>query len=186
MTIDELVEAALAGDSKAEQELARRLDVVLRAALRPQWQKADREDLVQSTLEVTFRKLKQFKPQGPNSFIKWVRGIAHLHIKKKLDRLALTTRHKGKVAGLNPTPDRGLSSILMLANGMDLLSRELERLTDVQRQAIMDFLAREFGGTAKVDHAALQRALSKLRTRLRQAMANPLPSLTKHNAPEST
>jgi DNA-directed RNA polymerase specialized sigma24 family protein len=189
MTLDELIVAALAGGSRAErkraeQELARRLNVALRAHFRSQWrQHADVDDLVQDTLMMIFATKKGFQGH-PKAFLKWVYTIARNKTKEKLHQLGRSKRLGEKLAGRDPTPERGLSSFIMLAQRTDLLVRAMGHLTEAQQQAVDDYLARQFGEKRTIDHATLQRAWVNLRKLLESAMADP-PALTMQATPHT-
>jgi DNA-directed RNA polymerase specialized sigma24 family protein len=182
MTLDELVAATLAKDPKAKEELALRLYVALRASFRGQG--ADLDDLIQNTLEVVFRKLHRFEPQGPNAFERWVYGIAYLESKTKKrdhDRFASL---KSKVAAVEQTFERGVSSFIRLVEYADLLERGIEQLSEVQQRAVAAFFDRQLGGTARLDHAAFGRACTKLRAFFENALADP-PLLSEQAVPST-
>jgi DNA-directed RNA polymerase specialized sigma24 family protein len=75
MSLDELLAATRAGDSKAREMLAGALYDVLRPRFRRSFSNAEAEDLVQSTLILIFRWLDE-NPEPPRSLESLVKAMA--------------------------------------------------------------------------------------------------------------
>jgi len=177
MKLDELVQAALAGNREALEQLARRLDTVLRRYFMARVARDVADDLAQSTFVAMLENMDRFEPRGENTFVRWVYGIARNVSSAEHRANTKAARRRGKLAKLAKTPARGLSSFIMLMESVELLDQEIEQLTVAQQQAVAGFLRKERGGALSPNHCAvtLHRARNKLRRGLTERMTTPEP-----------
>lgn len=141
MKIVELFEALRRGQSGSEQLLARALGRDLRCYFAARCKETDAEDLVQSTLEVIWRKLPEFEPQHPDSFRRWVLAIAAREAKSACNRRRRELELGGDLPGTPAALDRRQSSELLWRERAELVRAELEELDDRHRRALEHELA---------------------------------------------
>jgi len=192
MNLDELARAALAGDLRAKDELARYLDSGLRRYFCARWATDVADDLVQRTFVAMLESSAQFEPRGENAFVRWVYGIAKMQNRAKRRVDAIAAVRAKKLAMVAKTPARGLSSFIMLMESVDMLDQQIEQLTAAQQQAVAGFLRKQRGGALGPNHSAvrLYRARQKLRRGLAASMTTPErapePAPARVNTPPAT
>jgi DNA-directed RNA polymerase specialized sigma24 family protein len=178
MDIEELAEAALAGDPRATQEFSRRLGEQLRRRFRARWQDDVADDLAQKTLTVMVEKMADFEPRNGKAFMAWVYKIGRYELFKWPQAVARTKEKQLALArGKVDQRPRNVSSLFMLAEFAEIFDEALATLTEAQRRAVRAAFAEELGEEPEpYSRATLRRALALLRDRLAKRMATPRPS----------
>ena len=163
MDLDELATTA-SGDPIAAQRLflhARdELDRYLRRYFWPLGDELD--DVLQNTLAVLHRKLAQFVPNGPRSFVRWARGMARFEAKeamrKRRRRGDLQVRAAARTVG---SPGTGLSSRILKRQRLALVREQVGSLSPSHRRVLEDELA---GGDAEAYAERERLAVATVRT----------------------
>jgi DNA-directed RNA polymerase specialized sigma24 family protein len=173
--LEHLARAALANDDRAREVLAQHLSVGLRRYFRASWGEDIADDLAQRTLVVMLEKMGGFEPRGEHAFVHWVYAIAHRETLTRLRILKQTERLASALAKVDAAPARRLSSLVLMIECFEMAEEELVHLTEAQRLAISNFLAKARGeepGPAQT-RPVLQRALTQLGRRVRERMSTP-------------
>ncbi|MFO7561586.1 MAG: hypothetical protein R6X02_02985 [Enhygromyxa sp.] len=136
MDLDELVAAAQAGDKRALQALLRRLPVALRPCFGADFDRADIDDLIQTTSLVILQKLHKFEPLPGKPFIRWARGIARLEVHKERGTRRRCQRLKEQASRLPPPPTTSLNSRMDRAANVKLVHAAIGKLNSPLRRVV--------------------------------------------------
>jgi RNA polymerase sigma factor (sigma-70 family) len=136
MALDELVLAVQGGESRAWNELGRRLIAELGPYFRRKFGEVDGNDLTQSTLLIIARKLPQYEVEPGKPFIHWVRAIARREAQEAFRQQQRRARLAVEMAEIVPTPSTNLNSRLVWAERRELVAEAIGKLDSAHRRVI--------------------------------------------------
>lgn len=141
-----LLRQAAAGDEEAANELARRYESVVRAAIRPRLgpelrARLDTEDILQSTLTASLEDLARLDYRGEKAFLGWLCRVAEHRVLDAARRHRAARRDLRRERPLAPgddLPGRGTSPSQAAVRGERArgLHEAVSRLPDEERRVV--------------------------------------------------
>ena len=171
----ELVECALRGDRAAFDSVCREYQARLLATIRRMLGRASREriepeDILQDAFATAWASRAEFVWQGPDSFLRWLEGIARhraLHLsRRELRRAQLLELHRPDEEQVSPSRGaRRVERFERLKAAVDSLPpqyRDVLRLARLEGRSVRE-IAEDLGKTESAVKNLLLRAMKRLR-----------------------
>ena len=188
--LSELLAAAKAGDSSANNQLAIYSRNFIRALSKGQLgsklrRKIDSSDIIQNTQVEVFRSIENVRAEDTNGFFRYVRGVWNRVFNREIRDYHRQKRDLAKEVvdedGVEPLADSALSPSRVMERDelISMCTKALETLTEVERITILrkdaegvslESIGRELGVSSKVVVRHLKQARRKLRFEMEQVL----------------
>jgi RNA polymerase sigma factor (sigma-70 family) len=180
MGIEQLVEAAAAGDQRAWNRLATRLWPRLRGWFKSRVSGCDSDVLVQDTLIVMWKKLPNFEMRSEEAFMSWTFKIARFAALAALRQMEREAKQAQALGRDVRAPSPGLNTRLERAERIALIAREVDKMPDSIRRAVENMLdggdARDLAERANLEWSSARSLESRARAQLRKRIRSPSSS----------
>jgi RNA polymerase sigma factor (sigma-70 family) len=181
--LDDLIDAARAGDRQALEGLGRWLSRELMSFFTGYFKDDDINDMVQQTIVDVLEKLHKYEDRGPDSFRRWVRSFAVFEAKTKTREPHRKRAREKKIRELPVEPVLSPDSLIYGEELEEHVERCLAQLPAHQREALEhqwaggtdEELAARVRVSVKTISSRRRRAREKLEVLLAAALATPTP-----------